>query len=71
MPKLIFYMISWCIKIIKEVIIFIILLAIKNKKNSKFKFISSLAIILIGSLISDDTLAQNLYFACVYFFIIN
>ena len=27
MPKLIFYMISWCIKIIKEVIIFIILLA--------------------------------------------
>lgn len=71
MPKLIFYMISWCIKIIKEVIIFIILLAIKNKKNSKFKFISSLAIILIGSLISDDTLAQNLYFACIYFLLLT
>lgn len=71
MPKLIFYMVSWCIKVIKEIIIFILLLTIKNKKNSKFKFILSLAVILIGCSISDDTLANNLYFAVVYFLLLT
>ena len=40
-PKLIFYLVSWCIKVLKEVIIFSILLYIKRKNKTKDKNIIS------------------------------
>lgn len=74
-PKLIFYLVSWCIKVLKEVIIFSILLYIKRKNKTKDKniisFLVSIIIVLIGTLISDDTLAQNIYFAFIYFLLLT
>lgn len=70
-PKIIFYLVSWCIKVLKEIIVFMLLYRVMTKKKNRFKFIISLIIIVIASLISDDTLAQNLYFAIIYFLLLT
>lgn len=70
MPKLIFYLANWSIIILKEFLTFYLLIIIKNSKKIKKKLLLSIIIIGINLIITDDTLAQSIYFALIYFSIL-
>lgn len=69
MPKLIFYLLSWSLTILKELLTVMILLKIKNSRIN-MKVLASIIVIGINALISTDTLADSLIFSIIYCMII-
>lgn len=67
MPKLIFYLVTWMLSLIKHLLCLLIIIKIKKSKIIKFKFLISSIVVLLFSLIMTDTNADSLIFAIIFF----